>query len=129
MSFQLSITPHRRAAARFVDAVHRKLLKAFSEAPEVSQTDIANALGVHRSVINRQMRGKKDMSLSRIAEIAYLLGYEADFNLVKPEAPQGSNIDSESAKLANIFKVEQFPTTYSYDHTKKLNLQLVNEDA
>lgn len=129
MSFQLSVTPHRRAAARFIDAVHRSLLKAFSDSPEISQTDIANVLGVHRSVINRQMRGRKDMSLARVAEIAHLLGYEADFTLVKPEPREGSNVTVGMQPKHHLFRVDQSATTYSYDPTKKLNLQLVHDDA
>lgn len=90
-SFQLSVTPHRRAAARFIDKVHRHLGRAYADSPHVTQTAIANALGVHRSVINRQMRGRKDMSLGRVAELAHLLGYEADFKMNKPDLPDGSN--------------------------------------
>ena len=90
-SFRLSVTPHRRAAARFIDNVHRRLLKAYADSPDVTQTAIANTLGVHRSVINRQMRGRKDMSLGRVAELAHLLGYEAEFEMTKPNLPDGSN--------------------------------------
>ena len=90
-SFQLSVTPHRRAAARFVDGVRRSLQRAFAEEPDVSQTDIANALGVHRSVINRQLRGYKDMTLSRVAEIAWALGREPHFELAEPAELDGAN--------------------------------------
>lgn len=81
-SFQLSLTPHRRAAARFVDSVHRRLKKAYADRPEVSQTQIAEQLGVHRSVISRQLRGRENMTLSRVAELAWTLGYEPNFDLV-----------------------------------------------
>lgn len=90
-SFQLSLTPHRRAAARFVDKVHRCLQKAYADAPEVTQSDIANKLGVHRSVINRQLRGRKDMTVGRVAELAWAMGYEADFELLRPQVPDGCN--------------------------------------
>ncbi len=90
-SFQISVSPHRRAAARFVSSVHRSLLRAFEGTPEVSQTSIADTLGVHRSVISRQIRGQKDISIGRAAEIAFAMGYEATFDLIKAEQAAGSN--------------------------------------
>lgn len=82
-SFRTSVTPHRRSAARFVEVVHRQLAGAYAEQPEVTQTAIAEVLGVHRSVINRQLRGFADMSLARVAEISWCLGYEPSFELLK----------------------------------------------
>lgn len=108
-SFRISVTPHRRAAARFINMVHRKLQKAYSDAPEVSQTDIANALGVHRSVINRQLRGTADISLGRVAELAYLLGLEADFDLVKPFHADGCNVPRP---VDPLFKVKSGANSY-----------------
>ena len=107
-SFRLSVTPHRRAAARFIDNVHRRLLKAYADSPDVTQTAIANTLGVHRSVINRQMRGRKDMSLGRVAELAHLLGYEAEFELTKPTHPAGSNAPQENAGIMPFNQTQAF---------------------
>lgn len=107
-SFRLSVTPHRRAAARFIDNVHRCLLKAYADSPDVTQTAIANTLGVHRSVINRQMRGRKDMSLGRVAELAHLLGYEAEFELTKPSPPDGCNVPQEDVGINPFNQTQAF---------------------
>ena len=69
---------------------------------------IANALGVHRSVINRQMRGRKDMSLGRVAELAHLLGYEAEFELTKPTHPAGSNAPQENVGIMPFNQTQAF---------------------
>lgn len=92
-SVRLSVSPSRRAAARFVGRVHRELLGAVSRvrADGVKQTDIARAIGVHRSVINRQLHGREDISLSRIGEMAHAMGLEPRFELVKPEVKDGQN--------------------------------------
>jgi len=90
-SYRLSISPHRRAAARFVGRVRRSLLKAYDAAPHVTQSSIAKELGVHRSVINRQIRGTQDMSLGRVAELACILGYEPDFRLLAHDSAAGAN--------------------------------------
>jgi plasmid maintenance system antidote protein VapI len=97
-SFQISITPTRRAATRFIAKVRRSLLKALVEENELSgltQTDVANTIGVHRSVVNRELRGMKDMTLGRVAELAFSIGREIEFELVKPELEKGRNSPKE----------------------------------
>lgn len=114
-SFQLSVSPHRRAAARFVDDVQRSIQKAFAQSPDISQTDIANALGVHRSVINRQLRGTREMSLSRAAELSCIMGYAPIFTLEKPTLPQGSNVPSDDVRGFPSFEVKQSSTGHVVD--------------
>jgi transcriptional regulator with XRE-family HTH domain len=94
-SFQISITPSRRAAARFVTGVRRKILKALEEEGQktgLKQTDIARAIGVHRAVINRELRGKKDITLGRVAELAFAMGREPSFELPIATVQAGSNL-------------------------------------
>jgi transcriptional regulator with XRE-family HTH domain len=93
-SFRISITPTRRAATRFISRVRRSLLKALMEEANISgltQTDVAKTIGVHRSVVNRELRGMKDITLGRVAELAYSMGREIDFELVKPQLEIGRN--------------------------------------
>ncbi len=93
-SFQISISPPRRAATRFINRVRRSLQKALVEEQQsrgLTQSDIARCIGVHRSVINREMRGQKDLTLGRVAELAWALGREITFELGAP-APLGSNV-------------------------------------
>jgi plasmid maintenance system antidote protein VapI len=99
-SFQISITPSRRAAARFVTGVRRKILKALEEENSkrgLKQTDLARAIGVHRSVVNRELRGKKDITMGRSAELAWAMGRTASFELPETVLQSGSNLPSSSA--------------------------------
>lgn len=94
-SFQLTITPSRRVAARFINKVRRSIQKALIEekrARGLTQSEIARQIGVHRSVINREIRGYKDITLGRVAELANALGREPMFELKRPEFPVGTNI-------------------------------------
>lgn len=104
-SFRIGVTPHRRAAARFVAKVRRELQKAFADRPDISQTMIADVLGVHRSVVNRQLKGTADISLGRVAEFAQILGVDPEFRLVKNEATQGVN-----APIVPVVSITQAPT-------------------
>lgn len=90
-SFQISLTPSRRAAGRFVLDVRKRLLKAIADDPEVCQSSIADELGVNRSVISKQLHGRQDINLGRVAEIAWALGYVPCFDLVREESGDGCN--------------------------------------
>ena len=112
MSFQIGLTPSRRAAARFVTAVRRKLQRAYVEEQQESgltQTAIANALGVHRSVINRELRGRKDITLGRVAELAWAMGRLAEFALPKRSARAGSNLPLQGDQMPPEKKPMQVP--------------------
>lgn len=93
-SFQISITPSRRAATRFISHVRRTIQRALAEEEAVDgikQADIARAIGVNRSVIHREIRGHKDITLGRLAELAWALGREPVFDLAQPEIIKGEN--------------------------------------
>lgn len=83
-SFQLSISPEKEAGAYFISLVRRAIQQALAEEQAtrgLTQSDVAKALGVHRSVIHRQIFGFENMGLGRVGELAYALGREAEFGL------------------------------------------------
>jgi hypothetical protein len=93
-SFQIAITPKRRAAARFVVKARRALQKAFADeqrASGVTQSELARRIEVNRSVVSRELRGQRDVSLSRIGEYAWAMGYEPKLVFEKPVRADGQN--------------------------------------
>ena len=93
-SFQISITPSRRAAGRFIGAVRRTIQRALVEEQEKSgltQSEIARLIGVHRSVINRELNGRKDITLGRVAELAWAMGRRPELKFVEPHLIVGAN--------------------------------------
>jgi transcriptional regulator with XRE-family HTH domain len=84
--------------------VRRKILRALGEENQKSgltQSDIARTIRVHRSVINRELRGKKDITLGRVGELAHAMGRVAviDFPEIgapaTAELPATATIDAE----------------------------------
>jgi transcriptional regulator with XRE-family HTH domain len=75
-SLRASISPNRRAALRFIAHARRFLLQALEEekANGVTQSSIANTIGVHRSVISRELKGYSDIGLARVGEISHAMG-------------------------------------------------------
>jgi transcriptional regulator with XRE-family HTH domain len=97
-SFQITLSPAKRAAGRFVYGVRRKLQKAYSEEQKkrgLTQTAIAAEIGVHRSVINRELRGAKDITLGRVAELAAALGRTPVIEFPETIPAQGQNIKAK----------------------------------
>ena len=91
MSFRITISPKDQAAGRFVSRVRRELQKALAEESQkrgLTQSDLARAIGVNRSVISRELRGHKDLSLSRVAELAWAMGRRPVFEIVETAPAQ-----------------------------------------
>lgn len=101
LSLQITISPSQRAAARFVARVRRAIQKALAEEGQkrgLTQSDLARAIGVHRSVISRELHGTQDLTLGRVAELAAALGRKPVFDLVEqPPASQGTNVSKLSS--------------------------------
>ena len=94
MSFQITISPSRRAAARFISTVRRAIQQALVEEYRergLTQSDIARIIKVHRSVINREIRGEKDLTIGRIGELAHALKRKPSFELLAPRQNPGAN--------------------------------------
>jgi plasmid maintenance system antidote protein VapI len=104
MSFQITLSPSRRTAARFVTFVRRTIQQALVEENKrtgLNQTEIARKLGVHRSVISREINGYKDITIGRVAELAWAMGRRVEFSL--PHA-------SISA-MTSSFNIQYVPNT------------------
>lgn len=100
-SYQIAIDPHRRAAARFVGQVRRSLQKAFVEEQKkrgLSQAEIARLLKIHRSVINRELKGFKDITLGRVGELAWAMGRQPFFSIETPVQSAGTNVPKTTAQ-------------------------------
>jgi hypothetical protein len=58
----------------------------------LKQADVARAINVHRSIINRELRGQKDMTLGRVAELGWAMGRVPSFSLHEAKNSDGSNL-------------------------------------
>lgn len=105
-SFQITLTPNKRAAGRFVNSVRRGLQKALAEAQQsngLTQADIARAIGVNRSVVHRELMGQKDITLGSVAELAWAMGRKAVIEFREIAQVQGQNIEADRKPLsANV---------------------------
>ena len=71
------------------DLIHRVALRVlqFREASGFSQADLADLLGTKQPAIARIEAGEENLTLRRVARLAYALGYDPE-NLVARECPE-----------------------------------------
>lgn len=100
MSYELKIDPKKRAASRFIGKVRKALVSAVVDEKEesgINQQKLASTLGVHRSVINRMLKGESNLTLRSIGELAWALGWEPEFNMKRRVIDASSNCLVEHA--------------------------------
>ena len=94
ISYVFDIGDRARKVSRFIAHVRSELQRALIEeksARKITQQSIAEKIGVNRSVINRQFKGEENLTLRSIAELAWALDWEPQFQLKKTEVRSGDN--------------------------------------
>ena len=90
MSYRLKIDPKSRKVARFISMLQVKIQKALTESGKTQQ-EVADILGVDRSVVNRRLKGNSNLTARSIAEFAYAFDKNIVLEFVGGEAPQKTN--------------------------------------
>ena len=101
MSYQLKISPKAMKSARFISRLQKAIQKALSESG-MSQQEVATKLGVDRSVINKRLSGKANLTARSIAEFAFAFDKELNIELVEKLPKSGQNWTSGSGQVSVI---------------------------
>ena len=100
-SFDFDIGEQARIGSRFMSHVRDEIQHAlFSEKErrKITQQQIAEKLGTSRAVINRQIMGLENMTLRRVAEILWAIGWEPYFEARKIPAGENQSPATEIGK-------------------------------
>jgi hypothetical protein len=92
-SLVFDIGAKKRAVARFMEVVRHEVQKAVAhekETRKLTQQQIADMLDTTKSVVNREILGG-NLTLRRLAELAWALGWEIVFEFREPVAVAGQN--------------------------------------
>ena len=106
ISYVFDIGDRARKVSRFIAHVRSELQRVLVEEKstrKITQQSIAEKLGVNRSVINRQLMGEENLTLRSIAELAWALDWELEFQLTKPEVKKGDNYGNYEHSKANFY--------------------------
>jgi hypothetical protein len=102
-SFRFGIDERNLTVSLMVHRIRDKLQRALLEEKQnqkFTQAQLARKLGVDRSVINRQLSGRENISVRRLAEFAWALGRDISFELPKDLPAQGTNLPSSVPPIA-----------------------------
>ncbi len=84
-SYKIRVDPRRKTFTRLISVIHRELAAALERegrARNLTQSDVANTLGVNKSAISRRLSGTSNLTLKSISDLAWVLGHDVDFRLV-----------------------------------------------
>jgi hypothetical protein len=113
--FEYDIGESERVGSRFLSDVRDELQRALATEKaerKITQQQIAEALGTSRAVINRQIVGLENMSIKRVAEILWAIGWRPHFEARKISPGENQHRPPElRAPQPGIKKFE--PTTTS----------------
>lgn len=110
MSYKMKISKRDRSAGRFKSRVHRALMKAIIAAKTekgMTQSQIAEMMGVDKSVVSRILNGQGNLTLKTIGEISWVLGLRPELSFVKLESnlpPHSNQIPHEEVVAAEAKK-------------------------
>lgn len=91
MSYRLKIDPKSRKSARFISLLQKKIQEALV-ASGMTQQEVAEKLGVDRSVVNRRLKGRANLTARSIAEFAYAFDMDVDVNFSNKKPARQTNL-------------------------------------
>jgi ribosome-binding protein aMBF1 (putative translation factor) len=101
--FHFEIGDRARKTGRFIGRVRHELVRALSEKrakERVTQQALAEKLGVHRSLINRQLSGEANLTLRSLADLAWAMDMDLVFELREPTTSSGQNEQVETSTVS-----------------------------
>jgi transcriptional regulator with XRE-family HTH domain len=118
MSYRLKIDRRSLKSAKFISKLQSEIQRALVESG-MTQQEVAERLGVDRSVVNRRLKGKANLTARSISDFAYVLDREVRLELVKSASLPSTNyssftVSSEGSPHPELKRSEQIlPSTES----------------
>jgi transcriptional regulator with XRE-family HTH domain len=118
MSYRLKIDRRSLKAAKLISKLQTEIQKALIESG-MTQQEVAERLGVDRSVINRRLKGSANLTARSISDFAYVLDRDVKLELVKNTGRASANYQivtasSEKPKQSELTRTIQLrPSTES----------------
>jgi len=111
MSYQIKIDPKSRKAARFISQLQKTIQDALTASGKTQQ-EVANILGIDRSVVNRRLKGSTNLTARSIAEFAYAFDKDIVLEFVDKVQVENNNRTTASGNAENIqrYSINVLPT-------------------
>lgn len=92
MSYRLKIDPKSAKVSRFLSKVNRLIQSEFIKSG-MTQKELAERIGADRSIVNRRLKSKSNLTSRSIAEFAFAFGKDIEIKFVDPAVRKGSNYE------------------------------------
>lgn len=96
--FSFDIEPKDAASAIFMGRNHRALVAAFVRAKKlhgITQQQVAERMGVNKSVVSRALRGRNNLTERTLAELCWAIGVEPQLVLTEQNEHGANELDRE----------------------------------
>jgi transcriptional regulator with XRE-family HTH domain len=117
MSYQLKIDKRSLKVAKFISRLQSAIQAALADSG-MTQQEVAEKLGVDRSVVNRRLKGKANLTARSIADFAFALERDIKVEFVDLGRPESANWHATTIKVNPVLaqnqslgSVSPFPTT------------------
>lgn len=122
MSYRLKVDPKSRKAAKFISQLQKKIQSELIESG-MSQQQVAEILGVDRSVINRRLKGSANLTARSIAEFAYVFNKEIVLDFLDADGPQRANHTVATSDVISLQEHERSTPTGSVAPRSHFNIE------
>jgi hypothetical protein len=98
-SFRTKVEPRRQVFLSLISEIERQLREVYDarfRAGVLTQSSIAEKLGVNRSAINRRLTGRTNMTVETLADMVWALECEIDVKIYPLESAHGRNCISHA---------------------------------
>jgi Helix-turn-helix len=93
-SFRTKVSQRRATYLRLVGQIEGQLREAYHRRfreKKITQSSLADKLGVGRSVVNRRLSGQRNMTIETIADMVWGLGHAIEVKIYDPSERMGAN--------------------------------------
>ena len=122
MSYQIKIDPKSLKAARFISRLQKTIQKALVASGKTQQ-EVAETLGVDRSVVNRRLKGKANITARSIAEFAYAFDKDVVIEFVDKVQADRSNWGAATDNVVEIQPRSKSASKGTIDPLARINIE------
>ena len=122
MSYQIKIDPKSLKAARFISRLQKTIQKALVASGKTQQ-EVAETLGVGRSVVNRRLKGNANITARSIAEFAYAFDKDVFIEFVDKDQADRSNWGAATDNVVEIQPRSESASKGTIDPLARINIE------